>query len=99
DINTAVSIYNRLLGGGVLDRNEFERYSDVFRDPDGWMWDLGLFKDKASRRAVWQNAADMMNDTVANQAAIMANNGVLLPGFEAQTFRARSNVREDRPDG
>ena len=99
DVNTAVSIYNRLLGGGVLDRNEFDRYKAVFSDPEGWMWDFGIFKDKARRRAVWENAAEMMNDTVRNQAAIMANNGTLLPGFETTTFRGRSNVREDRPDG
>jgi len=99
DVNTAVSIYNRLLGGGVLDRNEFDRYSAVFSDPQGWMWNFGLFKDKEARRDVWRNAAEMMKDTVRDQAAIMANNGVLLPGFEAPTFRGKSNVREDRPDG
>ncbi len=99
DINTAVSIYNRLLGGGVLDRNEFDRYSDVFTDPESWMWDMGLFKSKASRRRVWTHAQEMMDAMVKNQAAVMANGGTMLPDVTSMSGQSRSKVREDRPDG
>jgi len=98
DVNTAVSIYNKLLGGGVLDRNEFDRYSEVFADPDTWMWGTGAFTSRESRARVWKQAMELMDDMVRNQALIMANNGVVLSELSALDDKARGKTKESAPD-
>jgi hypothetical protein len=101
DIQTAVSIYNRLLGGGVLDQNEFKRYTEVFEDPDAWFWGTGYFADNPEgRREVWRRAQQMMDSMVQNQISIMANQGALTPQLATGGVTSgESRVREERPDG
>ena len=97
-INSAIGIYNKALGGGVLDRSEYERYADVFRSPDDWSWGpRGLDPNKAEeRKEAWRNATQLFRSRVEGQINTILNNGQS-PIADPVTVRNAPRLRERRP--